>query len=242
MQTDKTPVLKSFYSTVEMPCPYLPDKSERKLAADISGTDGQRWANVLSRAGFRRSHGVCYTPVCEGCHACLSVRIVLSGFVLNKKMKQNLRRNGNVSVSVLPNVADAEQYDLFRSYLSARHAGSEMNGMFFEEYRAMVEDSPVETVLLEARDTLEGVLKGVMLVDVLDDGLSAVYSFFDTQSPSDGLGRYLILKLAEEARRRGLPYVYLGYFIRECGNMAYKSAYRPLEYYSGGKWKPFILR
>ena len=230
--------LKAFYTTVPVFCPYLPDRTERKLATDVSGADGQRWANVLSRAGFRRSHSVCYIPVCEGCRSCVSVRIVANGFRLSKKMKKVLRLNEDLSFSVLPNVADSEQYALFRRYLAARHADSEMNAMYFEEFRAMIEDSPVETVLAEARNAQTGELKGVMLTDVLDDGLSAVYSFFDTQTPSKSLGRYLILKLVEETVRRGLPYVYLGYFIPECPNMAYKSAYRPLEYCCGGKWSP----
>lgn len=232
--------LKAFYTTVSVPCPYLPDRTERKLAAEISGTDAQRWANVLSRAGFRRSHSVCYIPVCEECQACRSVRIDVKGFHLNKKMKKVLRLNAELSFSILPNVADSEQYALFRNYLSARHQDSEMNSMYFEEFRAMIEDSPVETVLGQARDTQTGALKGVMLTDVLDDGLSAVYSFFDSSEPFKSLGRYLILKLVEEAEKRGLPYVYLGYFISECPNMAYKAEYRPLECCFGGKWREFI--
>lgn len=237
MNMKNAPGLKSFYSTVPMPCPYLKNRTERKLATDISSGDSQWWANALSRSGFRRSHTVCYIAACPGCDACISVRIRNDDFVPSKKMKKTLRLNAGLEMSVIPNVATPEQYNLFHDYLTLRHSDSEMNTMYFEEYRAMIEDTPVDCVLLELRETATSRLRGVMLADVLDDGVSAVYSFFDPKTPRNSLGTFLILKLVEFARSRGLPYVYLGYYIRECPNMAYKNRFRPLEYCLNGKWK-----
>ena len=138
-------------------------------------------------------------------------------------------------MSVVPNIATAEQYALFKAYLSARHADGEMEKMTFEEYRAMIEDSPIETVLAELRE--QDRLIAVMLVDVLDDGLSAVYSFFDPEMNKRSLGTFMILELIRLTKERELPYVYLGYLIRGLSNMAYKERFKPLEYYVDGEWK-----
>lgn len=206
------------------------------MAVEISGPDAQEWANVLSRAGFRRSHSVYYIPSCPDCDACISGRVLAAQFRPDKKMKQTLRRNAHLKVSFLPNVATTEQYELFAAYLAGRHAGSEMASMYFEEYRAMLEDAPVDCLLLEVRDEEGGKLLGIMLVDILDDGLSAVYSFFDTSMGKQSLGTFMILKLIEAAAEHGLPYVYLGYMISGISNMGYKWKFVPLEYCTNGEW------
>ena len=226
--------LKTFYTTKVSPCDYFPDRLEAKTAADLNGAAAQAWANVLSRAGFRRSHNLCYIPSCPICHACVSVRIRVQDFKTSKTMKKIIKRNGATRLSVVPNVATAEQYALFKAYLEKRHAGGEMEKMEFEEYRAMIEDSPIETNLLELRE--QDKLIAVMLTDMLDDGVSAVYSFFDPAAEKRSLGTFMILELIRLTKEHRLPYVYLGYLIRGLSNMAYKERFKPLEYYCDGKW------
>lgn len=237
MNVKNAPPLKAFYSTVAAPCPYLKGEVERKLATDISAFDAQWWANALSRSGFRRSHTVCYIPACPACKACISVRIIVEDFRPTKKMNKLARLNNGMKVSVIPNVATAEQYNLFHEYLAVRHMESEMNTMYFEEYRAMIEDAPIDCVLMEVREIESSELRGVMLVDVMDDGVSAVYSFFDPDLTRQSLGTFMVLKLVEYTKNLGLPYVYLGYYIEKCQNMAYKNQFQPLEYCIEGKWK-----
>ena len=226
--------LKIFYTTALHPCGYFPDRSEAQTAVDLSGMASCEWANVLSRSGFRRSGNICYIPSCPKCRACVPVRIKVNEFVFSQTMKKVVRRNHRMRSALLPNVATTEQYALFKSYLSTRHTGGEMEKMQFEEYRAMIEDSPVETRLIEWRD--EDSLTAVMLADVLDDGLSAVYSFFDAAQSKRSLGTFMILEVIRLAKEKNLPYVYLGYLIRELPNMAYKERFQPLEYYRNGKW------
>ncbi len=226
--------LKAFYSTRPAPCPYLPDRNEAKTAVDLNGENAQIWANALSRAGFRRSHSVCYIPSCPDCRACVSVRVRVGDFAPNKKLRKTLRQNAAVKCRFLPNIAFDDHYALFRRYLDARHQSSEMREMFFEEYRAMIEDSPVAAELMELSD--ETGVVGVMLTDETDDGLSAVYSFFNPDIRRRSLGTLMILRLIEAAKKRNKPYVYLGYMIRGLSNMAYKEKFAPLEYCDRGKW------
>lgn len=235
-QKDTSTFLKSFFSTQPAPCPYLKDKMEVKLAVDICGSRSQQWLNVLSRSGFRRSHSVCYIPACSDCQACISVRLSVADFSLAKKMSKTLRQNKNLDISLIPNIATAEQYSLFSAYLERRHTESEMNSMFFEEYRAMIEDAPVNSCLMEVRDSQSGLLQGLMLIDVMDDGASAVYSFFNPELEKKSIGTFMILKLIEAVASQKLPYVYLGYMIKELPNMAYKMRFQPLEYYHNGQW------
>ncbi len=226
--------LKSFYSTMVAPCPYVAGRGEAKLAVDISGACAQDWNNVLSRAGFRRSHGVCYIPACPDCDECVSVRIPVFDFQPSKKMRKVLRLNDAESILFTPNIATTEQYGLFSDYLASRHAESDMTEMHFEEYRSMIEDACVDSAIMEVREGAK--LQAAMLVDVLDDGLSAVYSFFNPEQGRRSLGTFMILKLIEEARKIGLPYVYLGYWIKSVSNMAYKVKFQPLEYFIDGMW------
>ncbi len=236
--TETKNTLKTFFATKPMPCDYLPDRLESKTAVDISGPNAQIWANALSRAGFRRSDRVCYIPSCPDCNACVSVRICVDRFAESKKMKKTMRQNEKAIVHFVPNVATAEQYDLFKMYLAVRHVGSVMENMLFDEYRAMIEDAPVDSCLLEVRQGERNVLAGVMLVDVLDDGLSAVYSFFDPDLSDRSLGTFMVLELIKQALNLHKPYVYLGYLIRQLSNMAYKERFTPLEYCRGGQWFP----
>jgi arginyl-tRNA--protein-N-Asp/Glu arginylyltransferase len=225
-----------FYRTASLPCPYVRGRTERKLVTELAGRDAAQFYNALSRAGFRRSHNLAYRPACAGCSACLPVRIPVADFTLTRSLKRirNLNRDLRIRVAA-PNVT-VEQYRLFLRYQRLRHSESDMAAMTYGDYRAMVEDSPVATAMVELRDDA-GALRGACLTDVLDDGLSAVYSFYDPDDSKRGLGNLLVLALVDEAVRRHLPYVYLGYLIAESPKMAYKARFQPLEALHPEGWR-----
>ena len=158
-------------------------------------------------------------------------------FEHNRVQRRIVRRNEHVHAIETQPLATGEQYALFSRYVMARHHDGDMADMDFDDYRAMVEESPVETAIIEFRDdSADGRLVGACLVDWLSSGVSAVYSYFDPQNPRRGLGTYMILWLADAAARRGLPYVYLGYWIADSSKMAYKRAFRPLEFFGPEGW------
>lgn len=225
-----------FYTTAPLPCPYVPDRVERKVVTEITGLDAESLHDRLSRAGFRRSHNIAYAPVCPGCHSCIPIRIRSADFRPNRTQRRNLRVNGLIEGFDVPARATAEQFQLFRAYQSARHGDGDMASMSFYDYRAMVEDTPIETVMAEFRDP-EDRLVGACLTDRLGDGLSAVYSFFDPALARRSLGTFAILWLVERARALGLPHVYLGYWVPESGKMAYKSRFAASEILVGGAWQ-----
>lgn len=230
--------LRPFYRTTALPCPYVEWRHERKLVTEISGPQATRYYSELSRAGFRRSHHLAYRPACAGCAACVPVRVAVEGFVLAGSARRIANLNRDLDISLAPARASPEQYRVFTRYQRLRHAESDMASMTYGDYRAMVEDSPVETALAEFRAG-EGRLMSACLVDLLDDGVSAVYSFFDPAAAKRSLGTFMILALIEEARRRRLPYVYLGYWVGESPKMAYKTRFRPLEALGPKGWAPF---
>lgn len=224
-----------FYTTSPAPCPYLEGKLERKVITELAGSDIPALHDRLSRAGFRRSHGIAYAPVCAHCSACIPIRLPVAQFTPHRTQRRIQRRYADFSVNEVVACATDEQYALFHAYQFSRHRDGDMAGMGHAEFQSMVEDSPVQTSLFEFRDARDR-LQIVSLVDTLSDGLSAVYTFFDTQDPRASFGTYSILRLIEETRQRGLPYLYLGYWVRESPKMAYKSGYRPAEIMRRGHW------
>jgi arginyl-tRNA--protein-N-Asp/Glu arginylyltransferase len=239
--TDQTPETTQLFLTAAMPCPYLPGKMERKLFTHLSGRRASMLHQLLSDNGFRRSQNLIYRPACEGCNSCQSVRIVTREFATNKRFRRVKRANLDIAVSVQPTVATMEQYELFKRYLDARHAGGGMTQMNYQDYEYMVEDTPVQSVLVEYR--LAGVtdapLVAVALTDVMPDGLSMVYSFYDPDMAHRSIGTFLILDHIEQVRSAGLDYVYLGYWVKDSPKMAYKGDYHPLEVQRGSLgWCP----
>jgi arginine-tRNA-protein transferase len=224
-----------FYRTAATLCPYLDGRSERKLVTDLAGRNAATFYNDLSRAGFRRSHHLAYRPACVGCNGCVPVRIPVAGFSESRSLRRIRNANRDLATRTEPAIATLEQYRLFMRYQRSRHADSDMAAMSLGDYRSMVEDSPVVTRLVELR-TPDGKLAGGCLIDVLDDGLSAVYSFYAPDADKRSLGSYLVLALVDEARRRGLPHVYLGYWIEKSPKMAYKARFRPLEALTPTGW------
>ena len=225
-----------FYTTAPLPCPYLPGRTERKIVTELSGHEAEVLHDRLSRAGFRRSHNIAYSPVCPGCQACIPIRVVVERFEPDRTQRKMGRGNAGLTVSELPARATAEQFALFQAYQKHRHGDGDMAAMGFYDYRAMVEDTPITTGMVEFRDEADR-LVGACLTDWLSDGLSAVYSFFDTADTKRSLGTYAILWLAERARQLKLPYVYLGYWVPESRKMAYKARFRPSEVLMGGGWR-----
>ncbi|MEO1192036.1 MAG: arginyltransferase [Pseudomonadota bacterium] len=225
---DETGTLQAFHVLPETPCPYLPHLNERKLFTDLATPGGRRLYDDLSRAGFRRSHRFAYRPACTHCQACVPVRIDAANFRATASLRRVKRRNADLWSSERPARATAEHFRLFARYVEERHGDGDMAAMTFADYQAMVEESVLDTRLHELRDA-DGRLQAVALVDWLDDGPSAVYSFFDSDAAERSLGTQVILQLIDDALTYGLPYVYLGYWIAETRKMAYKTRFRPLQ-------------
>lgn len=234
------PQSHQFYVTAPQPCPYLPGRVERKLFTALHGDGAGNLNDVLSHQGFRRSQNVLYRPSCAGCSACLSARIVVDAFTPSRGQKRVIRRNESVTRISRSPWATEEQYTLFREYLDARHATGGMADMDLTEFAAMIEETPVRSRVVEYyRTAPNGTLRelvAVCLTDLLSDGVSMVYSFFDPDLTRQSLGAYIILDHVEIAREAGLPYVYLGYWVPGSPKMDYKARYRPLEIYTGGRW------
>ncbi len=225
-----------FYTTAPLPCPYVPGRVERKVVTEITGADAEDLHDRLSRAGFRRSHNIAYAPVCPNCNACVPIRIPVERFRPGRSLRKCARANEGVEGFEVPAHATTEQYALFQRYQAARHVEGDMAGMTFYDYRAMVEDTPIETFMVEFRE-LDDRLVGACLTDRLGDGLSAVYSFFDPDLDRRSLGSFSVLWLVERARLLELPYVYLGYWVADSRKMAYKARFRPSEILAGGMWR-----
>jgi arginine-tRNA-protein transferase len=225
-----------FFTTAPLPCPYIPGRLERKIVTELNGPDAEVLHEALSRAGFRRSHSIAYTPACPGCNACIPVRIVVDSFVADRTMRKIAKANADLTVGKVAARATAEQYRLFSRYQESRHSGGDMALMGFYDYRSMVEDSPIDTFMVEFRQP-DGTLLAGCLADRMSDGLSAVYSFFEPALAPRSLGTFVVLWLIDEARRLGLPYVYLGYWIAESRKMSYKSRFRPLEAFGPNGWR-----
>jgi arginine-tRNA-protein transferase len=234
---DASPEPLHFYRTASLPCPYLEGRVERKLVTELTGREGPAFYNELSRGGFRRSHHLAYRPACGGCSACVPVRIVAAEFVSSRSLRRVAARNAEITVALVEPKATVEQFRVFSRYQQSRHHDSEMASMTYGDYRAMIEDSPVATALVELRGADRRIL-GACLVDLLDDGLSAVYSFYDPSDRKRSLGSFLILALIEEVRRRQAAYVYLGYWVAASHKMAYKARFRPLEGLGAQGWRP----
>jgi leucyl-tRNA---protein transferase len=229
--------LQQFYRSGPMPCPYIPGRVERKLFTRLSGPFVVEINSHLSQAGFRRSHDIVYRPVCPNCQACVPVRIPVGLFVPGRSLRRVDRINDDLLVGKTPATATTEQYRLFIAYQNQRHDESDMARMAMGDFTAMIDEGRADTFLLEARDDNDR-LVGAMLTDRLEDGYSAVYSFFDTRQESRSLGSFLILALIRQALAEGLPYVYLGYWIAESRKMAYKTRFQPLEALGPDGWRP----
>lgn len=226
-----------FYYSAEQPCPYLPAHAERKLFTRLPADPVQAAGlnGVLTQAGFRRSHDVVYRPACSTCQACVPTRVIVRDFAPSRSQARAWRRNQGLRFAPEISLTD-EYYDLFRRYQSARHDDSDMGQMSAAEFAGMVLEGSAALELLALRDA-EGRLQGALLADALPDGFSAIYSFYEPEPAKRGLGTFLILQLIALAAQRGLPYVYLGYWIATSRKMRYKALYQPQERLTTTGWQ-----
>jgi arginyl-tRNA--protein-N-Asp/Glu arginylyltransferase len=232
---------RQFFATAPVACPYVSGRAERKLIVELSGSGATLFYDDLSRAGFRRSHRFAYRPACRGCSSCVPVRIAVDRFRHTRSTRRIRNANRDLFGRLVAAHATPEQFRLFSAYQRSRHSDSDMASMNYGEYRGMVEDTPVRTGIAEFRDA-GGRLVAASLVDLLDDGVSAVYSFFDPRQPKRSLGTWGILWLVEQCWRQGQPFVYLGYWISESPKMAYKARFPALERLADGTWIDFPAR
>jgi arginine-tRNA-protein transferase len=229
--------LRQFFTAGPVACPYVSGRAERKLIVELTGAAAADFYDELSRAGFRRSQGFAYRPACPQCTACVPVRIAVNEFVHSRSTRRVRNANRGLSGRLVAARATPEHYQLFTAYQRSRHRNSDMAAMSYADYRSMVEETPLRTVIAEFRDAT-GALVAASLLDRLDDGVSAVYSFYDPSLEKRSLGTWSILWLVEECRRQGLPYVYLGYWIGESPKMAYKARFPAVERLSASGWVP----
>jgi leucyl-tRNA---protein transferase len=227
-----------FYLTSPSACPYLPGREERKVFTHIVGRRGRELNEILTQGGFRRSQTIAYRPACETCRACVSVRVLADEFEPSGNMKRVLKTNGDLIGSTTLNRPSSEQYSLFRRYLDSRHTDGGMADMTVLDYSMMIEDSHVDTRVIEYRRrgidsgiTGKGIgdLIAVCLTDEMSDGLSMVYSFYDPQLQDRSLGTFMILDHIRRAKLMGLPYLYLGYWVEGSKKMDYKARFKPQE-------------
>jgi leucyl-tRNA---protein transferase len=230
-----------FFMTAPGRCPYLPGRLERKVFTELSSPDASAYLEALGHGGFRRSQNVAYRPNCENCSACVSVRIAAHEFDPTPSQRRLLRRNEDLQIYACEPWSTEEQYALLRRYLDDRHPVGGMAAMDQFDYADMVERTPVETVIFEYREPGEseselGRLLGVCITDLMSDGLSMVYSFYDPAETRRGLGSYIIIDHALRARSQGRRYVYLGYWVKGSAKMDYKSRFQPLERLTPAGW------
>ena len=250
--TEQQKNFPEFYVTAPQACPYLKGRHERKLFTHLTHDKPRPLIDSLLRGGFRRSQNIAYMPYCEGCQACVSVRVLVNEFEPSRSFRRVANRNTDLVVRRVRPVPTSEQYSLFRDYIDARHGDGGMADMTVLDYAMMIEDSIIETSLTEYRlpvgPTLagktrgdraseQGRLTGVALCDRLADGISMVYSFYDTTEEARSLGTYMILEHIAEAKRMGLPYLYLGYWIEGSPKMAYKRRYGPQQRLGANGWE-----
>lgn len=237
-----------FFLTAPAPCPYVEGQFERKVFTHLVGDRAPALNDLLTQGGFRRSQNIAYRPACETCRACVSIRILAQEFTATKSMRRVIARNDDIVGIEHRAEPSTEQYSLFRSYLDARHKRGGMSDMTVLDYAMMVEDTHVDTRVIEYRyrdaDTFitgksNGELIGVALTDRMGDGLSMVYSYYKPEFEERSLGTYMILDHIRRARSAGLPHLYLGYWVAGSRKMGYKIRFQPQEHLMPRGWERF---
>ena len=237
-----------FFLTAPSPCPYIEGQFERKVFTHLVGDKAPELNDLLTQGGFRRSQNIAYRPACETCRACVSVRILAGEFKASRNMRTVIERNSDLIGAMHDAEPSTEQYSLFRSYLDARHRRGGMSDMTVLDYAMMVEDTHVDTKVVEYRrrgpDSFitgkgHGELIAVALTDKMGVGLSMVYSYFNPEFDDRSLGTFMILDHIARARAMGLPHVYLGYWVNGSRKMNYKVRFQPQEHLGPKGWERF---
>jgi arginine-tRNA-protein transferase len=246
--THHTTQSPQFFLTAPSPCPYIEGQFERKVFTHLVGDKAPEMNDLLTQGGFRRSQNIAYRPACESCRACVSVRILAGEFQATKNMRRVIQRNSDLIGAMHDAEPSTEQYSLFRRYLDARHRKGGMSDMTVLDYAMMVEDTHVDTKIIEYRkrgpDSFitgrgQGELIAVALSDKMADGLSMVYSYFNPDYEDRSLGTFMILDHIARARAAGLPHVYLGYWVNGSRKMSYKVRFMPQEHLGQKGWERY---
>ena len=215
-------------------CPYLKGHVEKRIATDISFNE--QIYDELTVNGFRRVENWMYRPVCDNCNACKSYRVIIEEFELTKSLKRINKNLNHINFKIVPNSTNSEHFDLFRKYQLSRHSSGSMANMDENEFVSMIESSPIETSLMEFRDLSHNLI-GVILLDVNNNNLSAVYSFFEPKLSKFGLGNFMIIKCLLYGKKYKYKYLYLGYYISEISSMSYKIRFKPGQILENNEWK-----
>ena len=229
-----------FFITAPTPCPYLPGRIERKVFTHLVGQEARTLNTQLSQGGFRRSQNIAYRPACDHCSACVSVRVPVAGFNPGRSFRRVLKANADVQALVSKPKATSEHYSLFRDYIDSRHGEGGMADMSALDFSAMVDDAFVDNRLVEyrlqSRNGKPGRLLAAVLVDLLGDGVSMIYSFYDPEESRRSLGTFMILDNIARAHKIGVPYLYLGYWVKGSVKMSYKARFLPQERLCADGW------
>lgn len=218
-------------------CSYLPDQSSRSMYIDPRIELDQNELSLLNLSGFRRSGRVVYRPDCPSCNSCIPVRILLQDFNHSRSHKRTIKRNTDLTLSIGKPANQDQLYPLYQRYIEQRHSDGDMYPPSFEQYQGFLQEDYGNTRFLTAH--LDGQVLGGLIFDILDDGLSAVYCFFEPEQSRRSLAVYLILRLCQLAQALGLPYCYLGYYVPGCQKMEYKAKFSPLEQFINNDWRPY---
>jgi leucyl-tRNA---protein transferase len=229
-----------FFITAPCPCPYLPNRMERKVFTHLVGNNATELNTQLSHGGFRRSQNIAYRPACENCKSCVSVRVPVDRFQRSNKQERIFRRNADLSTRMVPALATSEHYSLFRDYIDTRHSDGGMADMTVLDFAAMIDQTVVDSRLVEYRlnttSVSEGSLVATVLLDVLGDGLSLIYSYYDPLCGTRSLGTFVVLDAIRRAQAMNLSYVYLGYWISGSRKMQYKANFLPQQRLTTEGW------
>ena len=237
--------LPDLFLSLPHECGYLPERQATSLFVDPGNASAAQHYSRFLQAGFRRSGRLIYRPHCQSCDECISVRVPVNQFTPRRGQKRILKRNGDLVVDQRPPYFSDEHFQLYRKYQSSRHTDGSMDHDDRNAYEDFLVKSPIDTRFFEFRAPHRpgnGKLLALAVTDMVEDGMSAVYTFFDPDEARRGLGVYAVLWQIRQAALSDLKYVYLGYWIKDCRKMSYKQDYQPLEAWRDGAWRALAIK